>query len=290
MLTTGADLICCSSRVWGAASAAPVRCTIASTEPVESSTPNSSRASSVVSRRDTRCLTASVTTVACNRGPNTDRGSSRGSSARVAVAHSGQQTPCSRCSLTRTAIAGSSATWWRHGSTASTSSCSANTCAQAWQRSGQCSTISSTRSGGSSRRCLPSCPGWPPGVRPEPGRRGRGAADGGSCDGGSDELRELRLSRRSSSTTRASSRRFASTNSPTRKSSATALSRSPSRIASTSTRSMPPNFGVTLRVPAQGLNAYRLSERVRTGANRRLPLPCRRSWVRVPSSAFRKAL
>jgi hypothetical protein len=54
MLTTGADLISCSSLVWGAASASPVRCTIASTEPVESSTPNSSRASSVAPRRETR--------------------------------------------------------------------------------------------------------------------------------------------------------------------------------------------------------------------------------------------
>ena len=64
---------------------------------------------------------------------------------------------------------------------------------------------------GSSRRLLPSCPGWPPRVRPEPGRRGRGSAEGGSCDGGSNELRELRFSRRYSSATRASSRRFAST-------------------------------------------------------------------------------
>src|SRR6266511_1244357 len=54
MLTTDAALICCSSRVWGAASASPARWMIASTEPVASSTPNSSRASSVVSRRETR--------------------------------------------------------------------------------------------------------------------------------------------------------------------------------------------------------------------------------------------
>src|SRR6266508_4329447 len=74
--------------------------------------------------------------------------------------------------------------------------------------------------------------------------------------GGRDELRELRLSRRSSSATRASSRRFASTSSPIRISSATAASRSPSRIASASARSIPPNFGATQRVPAQGLNAY----------------------------------
>ena len=122
MLTTDAALICCSSRVWGAASASPARWMIASTDPVASSTPNSSRASSVVSRRETRLRTASVTTAACSRGPNAERGTLAGSSARVAAAHSGQQTRCSRCSLTRTAIGGNSATWCRDGSAASTRS------------------------------------------------------------------------------------------------------------------------------------------------------------------------
>src|SRR6266511_2352437 len=65
---------------------------IASTEPVASSTPNSSRASSVVSRRETRLRTANVTTAACSRGPNADRGTSQGSSARVGLAHAGQLT------------------------------------------------------------------------------------------------------------------------------------------------------------------------------------------------------
>ena len=46
-------------------------------EPVASSTPNNSRASSLVSRRETRLRTASVTTAACNLGPNADRGSPR---------------------------------------------------------------------------------------------------------------------------------------------------------------------------------------------------------------------
>ena len=193
-----------------------------------------------MSRRETRLRTASVTTAACNPGPNADRGSSREGSARVVLAHAGQRTPCSRCSLTLTAIGGNSATWCRHGSAASTSSRSAKMCAQERHRSGQCSTTSSTRSSASSRRCLPSCPGWPPRLRPEPVRPGRGGAQGGSCDGESDELRELRFSRRSSSATRASNRRFASTSSPTRINNATAVSRSPSRIASASARSTPP--------------------------------------------------
>src|SRR5262249_15646108 len=105
------------------------------------------------------------------------------------------------------------------------------------QRSGQCSTISSTCSGGSSRRYRPSCPYWPPRFRPDSFPRGRGGAEGGSCDGGSDEFRELRFKRHSSSATRPSSRPFASTNSPTRNNKAIAVSRSPSRIASASARS-----------------------------------------------------
>src|SRR5205823_5962102 len=79
---------------------------IASTDPVANSTPNSSRASSVVSRRETRLRTASVTTAACSLGPNADRGTSVGSSARVWVAQPGQHTACSRCSATLTATAG----------------------------------------------------------------------------------------------------------------------------------------------------------------------------------------
>ena len=208
-----------------------------------------------MSRRETRFLSASVTTAACNPGPNADLGTSRGSSARVRMAHPGQHTPCSRCSLTLIAICGSSATWCRQGSAPSTSSDSSNTCAHDRHRPGQCSTTPSTRSSGSSRRYLPSCPGWPPRPRSERVPPGRGGADGGSCDGGSDELRELRFSRRSSSTTRASSRWFASTSSPTRTSNVTAVSRPPSRIASASARSTPQNSP-----PASGslprVNAY----------------------------------
>ena len=88
--------------------------------------------------------------------------------------------------------------------------------------------------------------GRPPRSRPDPLPRGRGAADGGSGDGGNDELRELRLNRRSSSPTRASrcssastSRWFISTNSSSRSNNPIAVSRSPSRTASASTRSTP---------------------------------------------------
>jgi len=191
-----------------------------------------------VSRRETRFLTASVATAACRRGPKAPAGSSAGSSARVQAAQTGQRSRCSRCSVTVTAIGGSSETWWRCTGAASIRSSSPKRCAHARQCSGQCSTISSTRSSGSSGLLLPSCPGWPPGLRPELGFRGRGGAEGGFWEGGSDELRELRLSRCSSSPTRASSRRFASISSPTCMSRTTAASRSPSRIASASARSM----------------------------------------------------
>jgi hypothetical protein len=207
MLTTDAALICCSSRVCGAASASPARWMIAHYHPVANSTPNSSRASSVVSRRETRFLTASVTIAACSRGPNAAPDTPAGSSALVWAAHSGQHTRCSRYSVTLTAIDGSSATWCRAGSDTSMRSRSPNACAHDRQRPGQCSITSSTCSGASNSRCLPSCPSWPPRPRPDPFPRGRGGVDGGSCDGGSDEFRELRLSRRSSSPTRASSRR-----------------------------------------------------------------------------------
>jgi hypothetical protein len=140
----------------------------------------------------------------------------------------------------------------------------ANARAHDRQRSGQCSTIASTCSGGSSRRYRPSCPCCPPRFRPDPSPRGRRGADGGSCEGGSDEFRELRFRRRSSSATRASSRSFASTrrwfastSSSSRSNNPTAVSRSPSRIASASARSTqnrsPPGRGSLLH-----LNAYML--------------------------------
>src|SRR6266511_1376102 len=157
---------------------------------------------------------------------------------------------------------------------------------------------SSSRSGDSNRRLRPSWPPWPPGLRPEPCWRGRGGAEGGSCEGGSEEFRELRLSRRSNSATRASSRRFASTSSPTRTSSAIAVSRSPSRIASASARSTTPEFAEQGQDPpysqitkplifaarpaippahhtgSRGLNAYQkslISSDIRTATGRRRP-------------------
>src|SRR5665647_1393874 len=66
-------------------------------EPVESAAPNSSRRSSVVSRRETRFLTARVATAACRRGPKAPGGTPAGSSARVTAPHSGQRRRCPEC-------------------------------------------------------------------------------------------------------------------------------------------------------------------------------------------------
>ena len=66
------------------------------------------------------------------------------------------------------------------------------------QRSGQCSTTSSTAHAGNSSRPWPSCPGWAPSERPERSlpRAGR-RLPGGSELGGSEELRDERSTWRS---------------------------------------------------------------------------------------------
>src|SRR5450759_5380429 len=58
---------------------------MASTEPLESAAPKSSRRSSVVSRRETRFLTARVATAACRRGPKAPGGTPASSATRDAV-------------------------------------------------------------------------------------------------------------------------------------------------------------------------------------------------------------
>ena len=206
--------------------------------------------SSTVSRRETRFLTASVATAACRRGPKAPAGSS---AARVSAAQAGQRSRCSRCSVTVTAIGGSSETWWRCTGAASIRSSLPKRCAHAWHRSGQRSTITSTRSSGSSRLLVPSCPGWPPGLRPELGFRGRGGAEVGSWEGGSDELRELRRNRSSSFSTRASSRSYRASSARMKP---TQCSRPASKMTSASCRSTPQDFAAKRRVPAQVLNAY----------------------------------
>jgi hypothetical protein len=63
-----------------------------------------------VSRRETRFLTASVATAACNREPNALVATSAGSSPVRSTPHCGQRARMHRCSITPTASLGSSST------------------------------------------------------------------------------------------------------------------------------------------------------------------------------------
>jgi hypothetical protein len=63
-----------------------------------------------MSRRETRLRAVSVTTAACNIGPNAYAATSAGSFAAVLRLQHGQRSRCVRCSLTRTLVGGNSAT------------------------------------------------------------------------------------------------------------------------------------------------------------------------------------
>ena len=83
---------------------------IAFAVPVESVTPNRSRVSSVIPRREIRYAAVNVTTAACNRDPNGDPATSAGSRALVRARHERQRNWCVRCSVQITLIGGNSAT------------------------------------------------------------------------------------------------------------------------------------------------------------------------------------
>ena len=76
---------------YGPASASEARWQIASTLPVESVTPNRSRASSTIPRRETRCRAVNVTIAACNLAPNGDASISSGNRALVLARQSRQR-------------------------------------------------------------------------------------------------------------------------------------------------------------------------------------------------------
>jgi hypothetical protein len=94
----------------GSANTAEARWQIASTVPVERRSPNRSRASSDMSRRETRLRAVNVTTAACKPGPNAEPATEVGNAADVFCLQPGQHNLCVRCSKTITAIGGSSAT------------------------------------------------------------------------------------------------------------------------------------------------------------------------------------
>jgi len=90
-LTAGASSTAPTNCSCGSCSAAAARWQIASTVPTARPIPNSSRASSVMSRRETRLRAVSVTTAACSLGPNADRDTSAGSRAAVLARQRGQR-------------------------------------------------------------------------------------------------------------------------------------------------------------------------------------------------------
>ncbi|HZU55956.1 MAG TPA: hypothetical protein VFA06_08830 [Actinocrinis sp.] len=73
-------------------------------------TPNRSRASSQIPRRETRCRAVNVTIAAYNRGPNALTAISCGNEALVRARQRRQRKWCVRCSVKITLIGGNSAT------------------------------------------------------------------------------------------------------------------------------------------------------------------------------------
>ena len=92
MLSADAARTWQSSSSQGSSRAALTRLTMASTEPHEIWAPKSSSASSVLSRRETRFLTARLATAACRREPKAPGGTSGGSAARLGAALRAAQT------------------------------------------------------------------------------------------------------------------------------------------------------------------------------------------------------
>ncbi len=88
---TGESLTASRSPAYGSARAPEVRWQIASTEPAETSQPNSSPQSSEASRREIRLRTESNETAACNLGPKALWRISSGNDARVLVPQPGQR-------------------------------------------------------------------------------------------------------------------------------------------------------------------------------------------------------
>jgi hypothetical protein len=95
---------------WGSASLSAPQLQIASTAPTDKLSPNRSRASSLMSRRETRLRAVSVSIAACSLGPNAEPTTSAGNSAAVLRLQHGQRKRWLRCSVTISVIGGSSLT------------------------------------------------------------------------------------------------------------------------------------------------------------------------------------
>ena len=128
---------------------------VRSTLPALIRAPNSSSHSSTVSWRETRFLTASVATAACNREPNALVATSAGSSPVRSTPHSRQRARMHWCSITPTASPAAPRPDDGPAHLPRPRSPSANTYPHPHRR-GQCSTTSSTTAVASSSRPLPS--------------------------------------------------------------------------------------------------------------------------------------
>ena len=180
------------------ASAAAASPTALVTQPVDGRAPVRSAISCAVRATGTWWNTSRYTASARRLGPYwVGPRTPGGASARV-TAPQPHRRRCSRCSVTTGWTGGMSWTWRRTTPTGSPP----RAAPQPRQQTGRCSTTSSGSS--TSASVLPGEPGCLPGRRPEPRRPGsRGGTCGPSAEGGREEFRELRASRRSSSATRA---------------------------------------------------------------------------------------
>src|SRR5512143_3719422 len=138
--------------------------------------------------------------MARSRGPNAPVGTPGGKVAQVEVPHRGQRRRGSRYSSTTGWMGGTSATWCRSGS--GSSPC--NSWPHQRHSCGWHSIPCRSCSGGTKTRGWWRGPGCPPRFFPEGGAGGRRLTEGGSEDGGLEELVEFLLSRSSKSAIRCS--------------------------------------------------------------------------------------
>src|SRR3954451_7470596 len=142
--------------------------------------------------------------MARSRGPKAPRGTPGGRVAQVEVRQRGHTRRWSRYSSTTGVTGGTSATWCRIGSGSSP-----DRSVRHQRHSGGLQSMTwRSCSGGTSGRDLRRCPGCPPRFLPEAGTGGRLLTEGGSEEGGLEELVEFLLSFSSRSAIRFSRERI----------------------------------------------------------------------------------
>jgi hypothetical protein len=183
-------------------SPAAARLVQAATVPTAIGVPNSSASNPAVRATGRCCPRHRYTAIAAACGPYcTGADTPAGPAAQVRVPQLPQRRAISRCSTTRTVIFGMSNTWRRV--TAAGRPPAGRSAPQPVQAPGSWTTTSAGFS--TCRRVRPSCPGCPPGLRPDRPRSDFGAGlSSPSLDGGIEELREEATNCRFSSTISAS--------------------------------------------------------------------------------------